>query len=42
MVSSIETSVKQWADDQIRKLGWDLIASENEQIDTEIFEALKK
>lgn len=41
MVASIETSVKQWADDQIRQLGWQIIASENETADKVIDESLK-
>ncbi|MDI6614100.1 N-6 DNA methylase [Leuconostoc suionicum] len=41
MVASIETSVKQWADEQIRQLGWRIIASENETADKSIDEALK-
>lgn len=41
MVPSIETSVKQWADDQIRQLGWQIIASENETADKVIDESLK-
>lgn len=41
MVASIETSVKQWADEQIRQLGWQIIASENETADKVIDESLK-
>lgn len=41
MVASIETSVKQWADEQIRQLGWQIIASENETADKLIDESLK-
>lgn len=41
MVASIETTVKQWADDQIRQLGWQIIASENETADKVIDESLK-
>lgn len=41
MVASIETSVKQWADDQIRKLGWAIIASENEKADASIDTSLR-
>lgn len=41
MVASIETSVKQWADEQIRQLGWQIIASENETADKIIDESLK-
>ncbi|MDN6081664.1 MAG: SAM-dependent methyltransferase, partial [Leuconostoc sp.] len=39
--ASIETSVKQWADEQIRQLGWQIIASENETADKVIDESLK-
>ena len=41
MVASIETSVKQWADEQIRQLGWQIIASENEKADDYIDYSLK-
>ncbi|WP_056964471.1 hypothetical protein [Lacticaseibacillus manihotivorans] len=41
MVKAIETAVKQWADDQIRDLGWKMIASEEEQIDDSIRDSLK-
>lgn len=41
MVASIETSVKQWADQQIRQLGWEILASENETADVNIDRALR-
>ncbi|WP_203624201.1 MutH/Sau3AI family endonuclease [Lacticaseibacillus sp. 866-1] len=41
MAASIETAVKQWADDQIRDLGWHIIASENETADPSIDQSLK-
>lgn len=41
MAGSIETSVKQWGDDQIRHLGWNIFKSENESADPQIDEALK-
>lgn len=41
MSSSIETTVKQWADQQIRSLGWNIIASENQTADSSIDDALK-
>ncbi|CAK1251630.1 DNA methylase subunit (HsdM) [Fructobacillus fructosus] len=41
MVASIETTVKQWGDEQIRSLGWNTIASENESADPLIDETLK-
>lgn len=41
MVASIETTVKQWGDEQIRRLGWPMIASENESVDINIDETLK-
>lgn len=39
MVASIETAVKQWG--QIRSLGWNIIASENETADASIDASLK-
>ncbi|GAK31379.1 N-6 DNA methylase [Weissella oryzae SG25] len=41
MVKSFETSVKQWADEQIRHLGWPIIGSEEQVIDADIERALK-
>ncbi|CAK1245455.1 DNA methylase subunit (HsdM) [Fructobacillus fructosus] len=41
MVASIETTVKQWGDAQIRALGWQNIASENESVDPRIDETLR-
>lgn len=41
MAASIETTVKQWADAEIRNLGWNIIASENESCDEHIDESLK-
>lgn len=41
MAASVETAVKQWADDQIRDLGWKIIASENETADASIDKSLE-